>query len=321
VNSKLGPGREGLYTHEIEEVLKKYGYSVILRDFSLDPSYDYKDFVYRYIESKCPVFLIFSTRGGLHVVPVLGHTLNTDMWKPEAESFYLQAVGSRLNYKSTSSWVDHFIIHDDNFGMYFCLPLDSLKQGKQPISGLEVQYALAVIPNGVKTASWEAEKASSIITQSYLKILIDSGVRLDEWSYRIATSQRPVVNRTMLLCRDDYSKSLDMNDFQGNRFSQSEKETLLSDLPHYFWLTEISLPDLYTANKSKVIDVFYRADCDPFTREEEMDNRWLQIRFPSALFKQKNMPNQEERFSIFPMSVKSHYPMFRFEIPTPSLDW
>jgi hypothetical protein len=322
VNSKIGPGRMGLTTDEIELVLKKYGYSTILRDFSLDPDYDYKDFVYRHIESKCPVFLVFSTRGGLHIVPVLGHTLNTDMWKPEAESLYLNGGSGILNYKSSSAWVDHFIIHDDNFGMYFCLPIDALKQGIPPISGLEVKCAIAVIPEGVTTPSWEAEKASAIVTQSYLKHMIDSGFRLDEWSHRIASSPRPVVHRTMLLSKDAYAISLDDADFMGNRFSETEKNVLLSDLPPFFWLSEISLPDLYLANRTKVIDFYYGTEYAPSTRDEEMNDRWLQIRFPHALLKQNiKASTAQERLLAFPMSIKSHYPLFEFERLAPSLDW
>ncbi len=117
---------------QIDTVLEKFGLTIDWRDFISTPGEDYKDYVYKYVESKCPVILGFGISDTIaHVVPVLGHTLNTDLWASEAVSAYsYKPQASRVEdyYKPVHLWVDHFIIHDDNFGMYFCLPTGTLKQ-------------------------------------------------------------------------------------------------------------------------------------------------------------------------------------------------
>ena len=74
--------------------------------FFNNPNLEYNDFAYKYIESRCPVLLVFFTDNrGRHVVPILGHTLNSDMWRPEAKTAYSPI--SRLDqYKPASSWVN-----------------------------------------------------------------------------------------------------------------------------------------------------------------------------------------------------------------------
>lgn len=57
--------------------------------------------------------------------------------------------------------------------------------------------------------------------------------------------------RTMLLKKNDYAESLNMQDFDGCSFTSDDKNELLINLPDRFWLSEITLPDLYTANKKK----------------------------------------------------------------------
>jgi len=78
-SKKVGPDR-GLKEHEVMQVLEKAGLKANWHNFFDDPNSDYAEYVYRYIEGKCPALLIFSTHhsDALHVVPVIGHTLNSD---------------------------------------------------------------------------------------------------------------------------------------------------------------------------------------------------------------------------------------------------
>lgn len=262
-NIKFGINKDGLSKEEIQEVLKKFELSITWTDFFENPNVEYNEYIYRYIESRCPVLLVFTTDStALHVVPVLGHTLNSDMWRPEAEPAY-SVQDSRLNYRSAAAWVDHFIIHDDNFGMYLCLPVDTLKRVTLPKHDptFRANFAVVVLPSGVTTPAWEVEWASVVIVKSLLQTLKKKEIDLDEWSNRIISSDnvhppRPIVVRTFLTTKENYAKSLEQADFQGNLFSESDKKKLVKDLPFRFWLSEITLPDLYTANKNKIIDFF-----------------------------------------------------------------
>ena len=328
-NDKLKSNKGGLSIEAVQKVLEEIGLSTIHMNFFEHPDINYNEYIYNYIESRYPVLLIFRTINVEHVVrtinvehvvSVLGHTLNWDMWRPEAELSYSYSIQgsqvSRLNYRSTSAWVDHFIIHDDNFGMYLCLPVDALKRVTIPKydPSFRASSAVVILPPNVTTPAWKAEQASVIITKYLLQWLKNNNVGLDKWSDRVLISdkvspQRPAVVRTFLIDKKAYSKSLDQTDFEGNKFSESDKAKLTEYLPSYFWLSEITLPDLYTANKTKIIDFFYKSDYSELLKdEEEMLERWIQIRFPFGLMRR----NEAGKLDMSKMSVKSHYPLLQF---------
>lgn len=314
--------KEGLSKEEILKVLQQYGLSITWADFFENPNLEYNDYIYRYLESRCPVLLVFSTSGTTsHIVPVLGHTLNSDMWRPEAAPAYSNQ-GSRLNYQPASAWTDHFIIHDDNFGMYFCLPVDALKKVTLPKHdpAFRAIFAVVVIPSGVTTPAWEAEWASVVIIKDFLSKFKAANMTLDKWSKRIISSdtvRRPIVVRTFLVKKEDYIKSLEQKDFEGNTFSPENIATLTDDLPSQFWLSEITLPDLYTANKSKIMDFFYSCELPPLQNTDDIFNRWIQVRFPYVILKKDDngLP------VILPMQIKSHYPLLRLDTEQDLLDW
>lgn len=317
--AKVGPDN-GLSEDQIKEVLKHLKLTYTWMDFFQYPNYEYNEYIYRYLEGRCPVLLVFSTATALHVVPVLGHTLNSDIWRPEAESAYSNEANNRLNYKSTAAWTDHFIIHDDNFGMYFCLPVDALKRVTLPKYDPTFRAKLAVVisPQEVKTPAWEAEWASVIVTKDRLQRAQAAGA-LDEWSTRIIHADpvyrsRPIVVRTLLATKQHYVGNLDETDFSGNAHTEAEKAQLTENLPDLFWLSEITLPDLYTANRTKIVDFFYACDHPPLVDFNEIFNRWIQIRFPHVLLVRKDN-------SVKPMAVTSHYPLFRFDKPGETFDW
>ncbi len=309
----------GLNNVEIQTVLNGYGLAFTFSNFFLNPNTEYNDFIYKYIESKCPVLLVFSTDSmSRHVVPILGHTLNTDMWRPEAEAAYSPI--SRLdNYKPASAWVDHFIMHDDNFGMYYCLPVDALKRVTLPKydPNFRAHYALAIIPSGVTTPAWEAEMASILIVEDILDWRNSIGVDLDIWTSRLMSIPKNRIVRTFLSTKEAYGKHLEEEDFTGNRFSDDDKTKLTENLPDRFWLSEITLPALYTANKTKIIDVIYQCNTPELTSQDGIFQRWVQIRFPNVLITQKT----DGMVDVFPLEIDSHYPLLRFESVNESLDW
>jgi hypothetical protein len=323
IDNRLDEKAPGLNASQINKVLESYGLTFTWMDFFENPNVEYDEYIYRFLESRCPVILAFSTATMFHVVPVIGHTLNTDIWRPEAEFAYKRDLG-RLNYKSSAAWVDHFIIHDDNFGMYFCLPVGALKRVTLPKydSIFRTYQAVAIIPSSLKTPAWEAEWASLIVIRDKLKKISERSLPIDEWSIRVLKSEsiyspRPVIVRTLFLKKDDYKKSLNDKDFKGNRYSENEKKQLLKNLPDLFWMSEITIQDLYTANKTKIIDFFYTCDKAPNKKNTDIFERWIQIRCPYALI--VNNKNGDEIVSK--MSVESHYPLYRFENSEDVNDW
>jgi hypothetical protein len=174
INNKFGKGdneKKGLTFLEVDDFLQRANINKLWISFFDNPLVDYNSWIYHYIESGCPALLFFTTNNlsDLHVISVLGHTLLSDIWRSEAEPVYSLFTG-RLEYKPASNWVDNFIIHDDNFGMNLCLPIDSLKRSTIPRLDptFRAYYAAIVLPQNVSTEALEAEHASSVITKDTL---------------------------------------------------------------------------------------------------------------------------------------------------------
>lgn len=324
INRKVG-GNIGLSSEEVIQVLKAVGLKAAWHDFFERPDVDYAEYLYHFVEGGCPALLVFTTKNRsendaidnfpLHVVPVIGHTLNSDTWEAEAELAYKRNVA--FNYRPASEWVDHFIIHDDNFGMYLCLPIDSLRKVTLPKYDpiLRAYLAIAVTPILVRTPAGEAEDAGAMFIRALLRQL-DTGSKLNIWLRRLADTSIPLVIRTLLMSRAQYKKHLiDEKDFKGGKFKDSEISAMTNNLPRHFWLCEISIPDLYTANKHKIIDFIYVCNKRPNITGEDLHNRWIQLRFPGACYFNTRPP------SAIHLSVKSHYPLYRHEKDSKVPEW
>jgi len=158
--------------------------------------------------------------------------------------------------------------------------------------------------------------SSALLIRSLLKQFPLSKVKLGIWLKRLADKRTPMVIRTLLLSKEQYEQHLKSEkDFEGQAFTADEVAKLIEHLPKYFWLCEISLPDLYTANKSKVIDFVYVCDRPADVTEKEISDRWIQIRLPGACyFNRGSTP-------AIPLSIKSHYPLYRHEKEVRVSEW
>jgi hypothetical protein len=79
INSTLGIDHKAVKLNEGKEIYRK-DLEKVLRDFNLSIIQPAKvdDYLYNYIESRCPVLLVFTTGHDSenHVIPIFGHTLN-----------------------------------------------------------------------------------------------------------------------------------------------------------------------------------------------------------------------------------------------------
>ena len=82
-------------------------------------------------------------------------------------------------------------------------------------------------------------------------MLIKANPKLGEW----------LVLRTILTDKKAYEQHLrEIHDPDGNTLEEALIREICDELPDYFWLTELTLPDLYTANKRKLGDVLFKKD-------------------------------------------------------------
>jgi len=232
----------------------------------------YWRFVYSIIESGYPVLVFFQTEHARHVICVIGHTFNSDIWDGEARLAYSRA--SRAEYISTASWADHFIIHDDNYGMYFCMPSKALLPPGDEHQPFQVTGAMGIVPDNVDLGPLEAESLASMVLRLtltvdtlhdcyWLKALREEENAVGKW----------VVLRTFLASKAIYQQHLrSIEDLDGEAMKEDELTSILqSYTPDHFWMIEITLADVYTANKRKLGEILFRLSDPRILREDSLE--------------------------------------------------
>ena len=209
------------------------------------PDKAYNRNLYGYIESGCPALLAFEFHGERHVVPVLGHTFNEDTWIPEARRWYFK----NMPYYSSEGWLSTYLVHDDNFGPYLCIPREYLEFERfRLLYGVQWDhYALCY------------DKIEIVALDRLLQFAAQNPMIPNiPWYNRFAAhaKNRMLVLRSMYMYRDDYIQKRIQTD--GN--SDANIERLLNILPDRFWMVEVSCPELFSASRSKFGEIFLACD-------------------------------------------------------------
>lgn len=302
INTLLGksPPLDGLQLQEVQTVLAARGLrQSTYRFHGANNRIDYIPTLYSIIESGFPALLVFSTssHGTDHVISAFGHTLNSDEWHPQAQNAY--AGPSSAPYYSSSNWSDHFLIHDDNFGPYFCFARDSLSTQM----AMQPKWVIGLFPTEIIVAPLVAEGIASALWKSLLPQL-QSDPR-SPWLDYILSKPYTYVMRTLLLSKDEYLRHLrESKSHDGSAMTEGETNWFL-DLPDQFWMTEITLPSLYTGNKSKLAEIL-------ISSTERVDvNRpfglFLGMRLPATVVRMGQSGTAEAAGS----SLIGHSPLYR----------
>jgi hypothetical protein len=251
----------GLTQEQIIEVVKQMGYKCHSANFLKQTDVEYDHFMYPSLESGFPTILGVEwwdkKKNEIvgHVLTVLGHTINSDRWEPEAERGY----GSYplKPYIPTAEWCDHYIISDDNFGMYSTLPTDAVRNFIVPTKNpnRHVSMAVSIVPDNVTVPGYAAEQFA---VEKATKLINTVGLQApNKWHDRL--KGKNLVCRTLLQNKSEYA-----NFIKAQVSSLTlEQQSCLDSLSEYVWVSEISLPNVYTANKHKLGDVVLRADATP----------------------------------------------------------
>ena len=266
--ASVGRLRGGLNAKEIEKVVNDMGLYPKSYEFPNHHHIGYAEYVYPLIESRFPVILgVYGQMGG-HAIAVLGHTVNSDRWEPQARDGY--GAFPLVRYHSSSLWADHFIIADDNVGMHVTLPREMIRNFLVPEfdPNLHASMAVGLVPRTVRVNGYDAEALASRIAEQFLKSTVSRpGCRwlrfLRGTIDRRGDHHHPtLVCRTVLTTRDCYCQEMAHakdSEPPHNALTAGEVELLKRVLPRTIWVTEISLPDLYTANKHKIGDLIIDA--------------------------------------------------------------
>ncbi|RXH28927.1 hypothetical protein XH99_14030 [Bradyrhizobium nanningense] len=294
INRFLGITRKvkGLTSGQMEDVIADAGLNPLVIT-KLKPEHFLPELA-SIVESGYLALLGFTTkRRADHVVTVFGHTRNSDEWHPQAIPAY--SGPSSAKYLPSGSWIDHFLIHDDNFGPHFSLSARSFDLH----TNVKPSCLIGLLPAEPVVHSNYAEGLAS----STLKNLLQQfeGRPMNKWLDYMAIRPQDFVLRAILMKGSQYFGHL--------KGMTGHDGTLLDDLiisklewlPEYFWMVEYSLPPLYTGNRTKLGEVLITAADSKGYRAGHV----LAVRLPGLVLR-----SQGTTFDGLPSDLRSHSPIY-----------
>lgn len=323
ISRKVGIDGGGLNPQEMRDILEVADVRCMVMGYA-EPQPDnvvpFQKVLYGSIESGYPAIVIFQTTDNpniCHAVPVFGHTFNEDTWVYRAESSYFR-VGPGTQYIPSESWVSMYIAHDDNWGSNFCIPRRYLHTqrycDKLPEGGAQcvmdsgcVLYVIGTLPGTVEMNALQAE----VIGVDYLFSMLPQLPDLSEvWRKRLCyyAEQKQLVVRPILVQGREYIGHL-------RKISDWAREklefTFSLEPKSFFWMVELSVPELFSANKRKVGEVVLRAESAP-TSHRDFKNLLL-ARVPGFFAVYVGGPPSSPRYDFVPCRLQSHVELYGCE--------
>jgi hypothetical protein len=254
VHLNLAPPFTGLSLGQIVDVIEwATGARPMIADCTTLSKQNYLSILGSYIESGCIVLLVFTTANAMeHVVTVFGYTRNSDEWHPQAIPGY--SGPQTAQFYTSSSWIDHFLIHDDNLGPHYTLSSRALEVDPT----ISAHWIIAIHPHIANISPHYAESLAAIVLGSSLASLGPYGV--GRWFDHITRYQQAYVMRAILISRENYQMHLTESVGHDGSSLTPQEIALADDLPDWFWMVEFSLPALFTGNRSKLGEVIVSAD-------------------------------------------------------------
>jgi hypothetical protein len=266
----------GLGLRELEGVFFEYGFAPDKRQFgTVEEQKRFRSFIYGFVESGYPALLSFNTHEGTedeigHVVPVLGHTLNPHSWFPVALSYSKETMTS-AGYLPTLAWIDDLIIHDDVFGMQYCLPAHAFKPECHPelAANFTPVDAMGIFPKSkaIGLLGHDAERIGASVIRAVFDELDEEVFQAHYYLDHLRSRARiqaggsiakrllknTAVVRSFLIEPRSYIAQLNA----GQALSTKHLEFISQALSIHgvLWLVEVTEQDLFVGNRAKVIDV------------------------------------------------------------------
>lgn len=306
--------REGLYTPEIETLVKHAGAECIRADYNQKPdggppdgeppAVQYQRFVYGSIESGFPAIIIFGENGGsktqaakkefLHAVTAFGHTFNRHMWVPRVEVARFR-LGETTGYIPSDLWAGSFVGHDDTLGPHFTIPRHYMRGMRSAFHDHPyyeyvtegVAHVICAQPRFARMRPIDAE----LTAVGWLCGMLGEheSSLAEEWGRRLLAQRdaSQLVLRPMLLKKSEYMEHL-ARLFGWNKEEEKITPELLESMEadlatDLFWMVEVSVQELFPTNCRKLGEVLI----DPkFSKEdlnmENFDTAVLAARLPGV---------------------------------------
>lgn len=311
-NNEYKP-EKGLNSNQIRAILNHYKLKYIDIDYTegtLSPNeLFYGKILYQGIENSIGGLLGFKLTGSdaqesMHILPFFGHTFNQDTWAPRAQNAYFH-MGEETKYISSDEWLSSFLCHDDNFGSNFYIP-------KKFIDPYNVTYAVAILPDNAKYDGIIAELTAIDYLYSIFSHVPKNMLPNLKWlSYlKHYTKKQDIVLRTIFITNIQYINYIQrLKDWDGNKEYKDLKK-IKKILPKYLWMIELSIPELFSTNYSKLGEIILDASSSPLDNNIALSNLVLTKSPGTYLFNISSKDNQP-KFVPLSSNLKSHVSLYK----------
>jgi len=238
----------------------------------------------------------------LHTVVSFGTTVNSDEWHPHAIRHYAGAESAK--YAPSSSWVDHLVIHDDNFGPYFTLSSRALEVDPN----VRATHIIIIRNEPCKILAHAVEAFASKVLVYLLPTISDQSDGI--WFSKVVHNEAEFVMRPVLVSYDDYLEHLASAVGHNGARMNSENLSCLNGLPPLFWMVEFSVPDLFTGNKSKLGEILVGVEVVPQEGNPPAPP-FLAARLPGLICIALSAEERPGALAVSKCDLDSHSPIYR----------
>ena len=294
---------------------------------------DLMKLIYHAIESRLPVILLiglsvdqnkkYSDQIDGHAVVIKGHSFNEHNWWSYGLSFYFDGK-KNLAYLPSSLWCDNFIIQDDNMGPYYLLPVKFLTgdhfYGNSTKKINILRRILNIVSNNRFKNTWLNSPFEIIVPYSHnMSFFKNQVLQIEPWALLVLNefiaylkadtdilekkpfsryftkyyNDNSLILRTYVISKKKYLTHIKDDT---KLYDHIELDVFDKILPDFFWMTEISIPELFWINKKKIGEII--TDPNEFKNMEESGVIYLRL-LNNIFFK------EEKNFSHFDIRIES----------------
>ncbi|GMU23812.1 MAG: hypothetical protein AMXMBFR13_38900 [Phycisphaerae bacterium] len=309
----------GLIPPQIGLGIEKIGLEPVIHDYTLVPD-EHKEIlhceqvIYRYIESGIPVLIGVDAGREMHALVVIGHTFTPDSWLAHTARLYYERPKSGFSYHCSTTWIERFVVQDDNLGPYMLTPSDFIQY---------VACKLVVVPLP-RSTFLAAEEAELFAADLFRPAGQDICSVLGAFIKKSEDDQKPLHPDTKFWYEQFQSQvyglelvlRTSLRDAVGWKRSMESCESVAAfrsvldklPLPENVWVVEISWPEIFTHARNFCGEVVLDPTALLSPSVPTLDQAWLWVHVPGVVMWRNGRTN-EKGISILEVrdTIRAHH--------------
>jgi hypothetical protein len=294
----------GLIPQQMGMGLQQMHFEPMIYEFSSVPP-QYKEVVhceqiiYRYVESGIPVLIGVDAGRQLHALVVIGHTFTPDSWLAHTRTAYYERPKTGFGaYHCSTTWIERFVVQDDNLGPYMLAPSDFIQY-------FACKLVVVPLPPTVYLPAEEAEFFAAAflspteqnvcaVLDKFLEDHAKQGKAQDDdtrfWygQFRDHAGRQELVLRTSL--RDSAAWKRSLQKCEAHADFKNIVEQL--PLPERVWVIEVSWPAIFLHGRKCCGEIVLDPTAVMSRNLRALDQVWLWMHVPGIIIHRNGKTGQ-----------------------------